>query len=244
MQKLLTSIVLCSTLSVADFIGGEFNLGYYNHAPNGTASYKGDTFDLENDLKLDTQSDIFFKGYIEHPIPFLPNIKVGYTNFTHSGKGKIANDFNFGNYTFKAKQNLESHLDLNIYDLAFYYEILDNWVNLDLGINVKYLSGEMSAETLVTGKETSELSLALPLLYVKARFDVPTTDLSFQLEGNYLTYDGHELLDLEVGARYTFTAGLGLEVGYKTFSLVLDEIDDTSMNADFSGVYGKVVWDF
>jgi len=236
-------MTLLGSLLSADFIGGEFNLGYYAHSPSGTISYKGDVLDLNDDLKLDTQSNIFLKAYIEHPLPFIPNIKLGYTDFTHKGDGKIAHDFKFAYFTFRNNQDLESHLNLKMYDMALYYEILDNWVSVDVGLNIKYIDGYMSAQTLLSGKKSATINLPVPMLYGKARFDVPTTDLSFQLEGNYIHYQKNEIIDVEIGARYTFIAGLGVEVGYKTFQLMLDK-DDTLMDADFSGMYGKLVWDF
>ena len=52
------------------------------------------------------------------------------------------------------------------------------------------------------------------------------------------------LYDAEAGVRYTFALGLGLEAGYKTMKLELDNVDDISMNTNFSGAYGKLVWDF
>ena len=244
MQKILTTITLLSTLATADFVGGELNIGYYGHAPSGTLSYKGDTVDLKEDLNLDTQSNLFLKAYLEHPLPFLPNIKVGYSNLTHSGDGQVSKRFTFGNLTFQPSTDLKTELNLKMYDIALYYEILDNWLNLDLGMNLKYIDGYVSAQSLPHIKSVSNISFPVPMLYGKARFDVPTTDLSFQIEGNYFTYNKHEMMDLEIGMRYTFVVGLGLEAGYKQFTLILDKKDDLSVDADFSGMYGKLVWDF
>ena len=249
MKKTLALVTLVSTLSMADIIGGEINIGYYSHAPSGTAKYQGDTIDAEKDLKWSNESDLFIKAYFEHPIPIIPNIKVGYTSFAHKGAGAISNSFQFGNRSFDANADINSDFDLKMYDLTLYYEILDNWLNADVGVNVKYIDGSISVAgtEAITGTQINEdnsFAVPIPMLYAKARFDVPTTDLSFQAEGNYVSYDGHTLYDAEVGARYTFAIGFGLEAGYKTMKLKLDNIDDFTMDTDFSGAYGKVVWDF
>jgi len=244
MKKTLAIMTLATSFSLADFIGGELNVGYYNHAPSGTLQYQGTPIDIENDLKWKNEGDIFVKAYFEHPIPFLPNVKVGYTEFGHSGAGVITKNFEFGGKIYTVGSNIDSAFDLKMYDLTLYYELLDNWINIDAGLNVKYIDGAISVKNNTGLSESTDFQVPVPMLYAKARFDVPTTDLSFQAEGNYVTYDGNSLYDAEVGVRYTLALGLGLEAGYKTMKLKLDDVDDLSMDTDFSGAYGKLVWDF
>ena len=243
MKKTVLGLITVATFGMADIIGGEINLGYYNHTPSGTTSYQGSVIDVEDTLKWQENGDIFAKAYIEHPIPFIPNIKVGYTEFSHDGAGAVSQTFNFAGTAYTAGTNINTDFDLKMYDLTFYYEILDNWLNADVGINVKYVDGQIAVKSALNDESTN-FEVPIPMLYAKARFDVPTTDLSFQAEGNYATYDGHTLYDAEVGVRYTLALGLGLEAGYKTMKLELDDIDDLTMNTDFSGAYGKLVWDF
>lgn len=243
MKKILTLLLLLTTLSMADFIGGEVNVGYYSHSPSGTSTYDGDTIEIEKDLKLKDEADLFLKAYIEHPLPIIPNIKVAYTSFSHKGNGVIDNSFVWGDKSFRIGSQLESHFDLDIYDVALYYEILDNWLNADVGINIKYIDSSIGASSR-TIDESAKFTLPIPMLYAKARLDIPTTDLSFQVEGNYLNYNDHKFYDVEAGARYTFMLGFGVEAGYKALNLTIDNIDDTSFDADFSGLYGKLVWDF
>jgi outer membrane protein len=248
MKKTLAVLSVISTMGMADIIGGEVNIGYYNHTPSGTAEYQGDTIDIENDLKWKSEGDMFIKAYLEHPLPIIPNIKVGYSTFGHNGSGSVNSAFQFGGKTFALNSNVDTKFDLKMYDLTLYYELLDNWVNVDAGLNVKYIDGLLS----VKGKdlsgaiidESADFNVPIPMLYAKVRLDVPTTDLSFQAEGNYVSYDGNTLYDAEIGVRYTFALGLGLEAGYKTMKLKLDDVEDLSMDTDFSGAYGKLVWDF
>ncbi|MCH9739631.1 MAG: TIGR04219 family outer membrane beta-barrel protein [Epsilonproteobacteria bacterium] len=249
MKKLLVLTTITTTLSMADIVGGELNLGFYTHAPSGTANYEGDTINIEDDLKWGDESDMFIKAYLEHPLPIVPNIKLGYSNFGHSGSGTVDSSFRWGDLSLLSSNNVQSNFDMQMYDITFYYEILDNWLNADIGLNIKYLDGtvDVTSKNQLTGfteSESNSFSLPIPMAYAKFRFDFPTTDISFQTEGNYISYDGHSLYDLEAGVRYTFAMGLGLEAGYKSLKLKIDDIDDFSMDTDFSGVYGKAVWDF
>ncbi len=244
MKKLLLALSLTTTLTFADFIGGEVNLGYYTHAPSGTAQNGGDSVDIEDDLKWESENDIFLKAYFEHPIPLIPNIRLGYTRFTHEGSGEASNSFTWGGMTlFKLSDDVYTKLDLDIYDISLYYEFLDNWLNFDAGLNIKYLSGSIVVNS-TTKHEENSIELPVPMLYAKARIDIPATNLSFQAEGDYISYGDNALYDLEIGARYSFLLGFGVEAGYKTFKIKIDDVDDISMDADFSGVYGKLVWDF
>ena len=244
MKKALIITAFVTTLSLADFIGGEVNLGYYNHTPSGTVKYKGDVLDIKDTLNWSDESDIFLKAYIEHPLPIIPNIKLGYSDFSHSGLGTINKEIQFGGKRYDVNSKIDSMFDLKMYDVALYYELLDNWVNVDLGVNVKYIDGSVSIKNDKGTSESKVFDVPVPMLYAKARFDVPTTDLSFQVEGNYVTYDGNTLYDAEAGIRYTLALGLGLEAGYKTMKLELDDVDDLFMKSNFSGAYGKLVWDF
>jgi len=244
MKKILFSSLISFSMLLGDVIGGEVNLGIYNHTPNGTAQNGDDSVDVEKDLNWDSQSDIFFRAYLEHPLPILPNIMVGYSRFSHDGVGTASKDFSWGGITFfSLRDRVKSNLELDIYDLALYYEILDNWLNLDIGLNLKYFNGDIDIDSTLK-HDHSDIEFALPTLYAKARFDVPTTNLSFQAEGNFIGYDDNRYYDLELGARYEILLGFGGEVGYRTMKIKIDDIDDISMDADFSGIYGKVFWDF
>jgi outer membrane protein len=244
MKKIFLASILASTTIMADVIGGEVNLGYYNHTLSGTAQNGEDIVDVEDDLKLESEDDIMLRAYIEHPIPALPNIRLGYRTFNHEGSGAVSKRFTWGDLTiFEVGDNIDTNLDLDIYDATLYYEILDNWLNLDLGLNVKYLNGSIDVSSTRSRVDT-DIDLPIPMLYGKARFDVPTTDLSFQVEGDFITYDDNTLYDLEAGIRYTLKFGVGFEVGYKTFKIKIDDLEDISMDADFNGVYSKLVWDF
>ena len=141
MKKVLALATLMTSFSMADVIGGEINLGYYNHAPSGTVQYQGDVLDIQDTLKWSDEADMFAKIYFEHPVPLIPNIKFGYTDFGHTGAGQVTQAFNFAGQAYNVNSNIDSKLDLKMYDLALYYEILDNWLNVDVGLNIKYVDG-------------------------------------------------------------------------------------------------------
>jgi len=244
MKKIVFITAISTIVAMADFIGGEVDLGYYSHSPSGTAQYKGDVVDIEKDLHWGDEQDMFLRAYFEHPVPILPNIRLGYTKFSHEGHGKATKNFRWNSFVIPITDpNVYSKIDLDMYDITLYYEFLDNWISADAGLNVKYLDGTVDIKS-TTDSSSNDIQVPIPMLYLKGKVDVPTTDLSFQLEGDYISYSNNILYDFELGARYTFVAGLGVEAGYKAMKIKIDDVDDFSMDTDFNGVYGKVVWDF
>lgn len=237
------TVISLSPLS-ADTIGGEASLGIFNHSPEGYASYtlpfgyQGTYTDIVDTLGFSEAQDIFLKVYLEHPLVMLPNVKLAYTALSHTGNSQVTL-FSWGdivNFTGE----VDSSLSLDMTDATLYYEILDNWVNLDVGLTLRYLIGDMAVN-----HESLSFSTLVPLLYAKTRFNFPLTDLSLQLEANAVSYAGITSYDYEVSARYTLAMGIGLEAGYKAFHLDSNELlDGFDANMDFSGPYAAAVWDF
>lgn len=248
MKKLVASMVLLGTVIMADTIGGEFNIGYYEHTPSGTLQYQGDSIDLKDDFKWDKESDVFAKVYFEHPVPVIPNIKLGYSSFGHSGSGIVDKNIEFANHTYALHNKINSTFDLEMYDITLYYELVDVGFDLDLGLNVKYIDGSVSAVGRdAIGRsinESTEFNVPVPMVYAKARVPIPSTGLALQAEGNYISYSGNQFYDFEAGVRYTLALGLGLEGGYKALKIKLDDVDDLSLDSTYSGAYAKLVWDF
>ncbi len=243
----------------ADSVGGEISLGFYNHSPSGYASYTdpyvgliGTTADLEDTLHWTSDTDLMLKAYIEHPVPMLPNVKLALTNLSHEGKGSV-NGFTWGGIDIPLEGSIENSFEMTKYDLTLYYELLDNWAEIDAGATLGYIDGNIAVTALagfsilpqLSHTESTNFSTFLPTLYGKARFTIPTTDLSFQFEGDIFSYDETTYYTYEASVRYTFSMGLGIEGGWKALHLdSTDLVDGLTLDMDFSGPYAAIVWDF
>ncbi len=241
--KKVVPYLLLFTLSQlhADTAGGEISLGFFNHQPNGKASYKGNTVDIEDTLGFSEEQDIFLKAYLEHPLPLLPNIKLGYTELSHGGSSSVI-DFTWGEHTYNSE--IESSLSLDMTDVTLYYEFLDNWAETDAGFTLRYISGDMCVQSS-RSSDVADFSAWVPMLYGKVRLALPVTDLSFQIEANAISYWDITAYDYELSARYTLAMGVGLEAGYKAFHMDSDAlVNGFDTNVDFSGPYAAAIWDF
>jgi outer membrane protein len=256
-KKLTILTLLASSTLYADIIGGEISFGVYSHSPSGTTSYTlpyttlNSSVDLEDDFGWSDSQDIMLKAYFENPIPFIPNVKIAYTNLSHDGESTV-NGFSWGGI-INLNGEVDTSADFSMYDLTLYYELLDNIVEVDAGLTLRYLDGDISVDTIANFgpihapllSESTTFSMWIPMLYAKARFNIPTTDISLQAETNLISYEDTSFYDYEISARYTFTMGLGVEAGYKSIHLDSDDLTDgLVVDMDFSGPYASIVWDF
>ena len=241
-KKYLLPLVF-STFLWADTIGGEASIGFNYHSIEGSSSYNTlGSIDLVDTLGFSSTQDIFLKAYIEHPFPLFPNVKIGYTSFSYDASSLVSS-FSWGdirNFTGK----IDNSLSLSYTDATLYYELLDNWTEIDAGFTFRSLKGDMRIES-ARKSDTVSYSSLVPMLYGKARFNIPSTDISFQAEMNLMRLSGMTAYDYELSARYSFTMGLGIEAGYKTFHLDSDDLADSfKTDIDIAGPYVSAVWDF
>ncbi|NQY20119.1 MAG: TIGR04219 family outer membrane beta-barrel protein [Campylobacteraceae bacterium] len=241
MRKILLSTLAAAVLTTsafADFIGFEAGAAYWNSSIDGKIQKgSGSDLDLKNTLGLDDKtSSNYFWAIIEHPIPIIPNLKIERTNFTVDGNAKVTQSFN--GKTFSA--NADSELTLNQTDFKIYYEILDNWVNVDAGFNFKLIDGNLSVGPLVN----EDIEIIVPMLYLKGKFDLPFSGLSAEADLNYIAFNGTKMQDIKVGLLYETSIGFGATLGYKMQNIVLDDIKDYDAELNINGVYFGAFYHF
>lgn len=193
-----------------------------------------------SDLGAKERNNTYYYIALEHPIPLIPNVKLQYNDISSSQRGSGA--FTLGNIPFAC--NVSTTIDLSSTDATFYYELLDNWVNLDVGITVRKYDGELSASSDTDSKKVA-VDTPLPLLYGKFRFELPFSGLAANLEGNYVSYKDSSVSDYNASLSYTFESllDLGFEVGYRQLSIQLDD-DDIQTDVTLKGPYAALLFHF
>lgn len=231
------SLLLAAPLAQADVIGLGANVSYWDSELSGQASNRGDVVDVENDLNLDSDSNANASIYFEHPVPVLPNVRLNYTLVEQTGRGELGADFDAIEIATGA--NVRSDLDLEQLDLTLYYEVLDNWVNLDLGLTARDLSGELIVQQVdpigPAQVSKTKVDAVLPMGYVAARFDLPFTGVSVGAEGNFVSYSGDSLHDFNAYGQFEI-AVLQLRAGYRQMSIDYED-DDESLDVKLDGPF-------
>jgi hypothetical protein len=75
---------------------------------------------------------------------------------------------------------------------------------MDAGVTLRYISGNMDVYNS-SSSDVADFSTWVPMLYGKVRLNLPTTDLSLQLEANAVSYWYITTYDYELSARYTLS---------------------------------------
>lgn len=233
---------------------GDSVFGLYAGAGVWKQEYSGDVasrdedfaVDVESDLALDDERNNVFYLAIEHPVPVLPNLRASYTDISTSGRNVLSRTITFQGETFTADEEVSSDLELTQVELIAYYELLDSVVSLDLGVAARWVDGHVEvASASGAGSGRADFDGVLPLLYGRARVDLPLTGLWVGADATGLGYDGHQLLDLSAQVGWESPIGLGAEIGWRRFTLDLDEIEDIdNADIDIDGPYAAINFHF
>lgn len=237
-----TLLLAMSSNSLADTV-----FGVYAGAGVWQADYSGELGNPSvnvNELGLKDNNNNFYYIALEHPVPFFPNIKLQQNDINSRQTGTINNSFSVGNINFPVGSKVTTDIDLSYTDAALYYELLDNWLNLDLGVTLRKYSGHLQAESIkITDK--MDIDITVPLAYARFQFDLPLTGFSAGFEGNYISYDGNDLADYNAKVSYLFDSALdlGIEVGYRALTANIDD-DGVNTNLDLKGPYAAAIFHF
>ncbi|MGB5867401.1 MAG: TIGR04219 family outer membrane beta-barrel protein [Arcobacteraceae bacterium] len=247
MKKIFLSATLAVALATtinADTLGAEIGYAAWSSNLTGTVQKGSGTLDFEKDLGYGSnKTNGFMWAYIDHPLPFLPNLKIQKTNFSDSATGRISSNVTFSGKTFNLSDAVTSSVTLDQIDVIPYWRILDNWVNFDIGLNIKAIDGNVQVDSS-TQHANEDFSIILPMLYTKARFDLPLTGLSVEADASYIGYAVNKFSDIKAGIVYETSYGLGATIGYRHENITLDDIDDTYGDITIKGAYAGLFYHF
>lgn len=248
---LATAILATSSIASADVVGVYAGAQKWNYDIDGYVSTGAENIDFNNDLGYDDSDDNSYFVALEHPIPVLPNIKIQQNNLEGQGRGNASQNYTFGSVPFLAGTPTVSNYDFSNTDYTLYYEILDNWVNLDLGITGKQFDGfvDVGVEVTTGGPIYSRVDFkgTVPMLYGKAQFDFPLSGFSVGSTLNIGQTTDDKINDYTIFLGYNSDkdqTGFGFEVGYRNFTVEFDDFDDLSSDFTFDGYYASLNFHF
>ncbi len=235
---LLATLTATPLLATADIAGLYAGTGVWQSSPTGTLG--NTSISLENTLNFDEENSNYFFIALEHPIPLLPNLRLTRTDLEWAGQGVVSAGTSLDEVVFPSDQAVAADLDLSHTEVTFYYEILDNIVDLDLGLTARLFDGEASLIG-ATQQERVELDAVIPMLYGRAGIDLPFTGLSAALSGNWVDVNDVSLTDWSAEVNYDFkiapTLEAGLSIGYRSMLIEIDDQDELQSDAEFDGLF-------
>lgn len=185
--------------------------------------------DLEGSMSLDDDDSTAISISFEHPVPFLPNVKLQSTPL--STEGTVNTSFDYEGSTVNIGEDVKLVFDTQ--DAIFYWQTLDNWVSLDLGLAARQYDAEFTRNNV---PEVDD-SFVLPMLYSAARFDLPLSGFYGRGELLFVSYDGSKIHDFQFGLGYESSFRLGAELGLRSSGVSLDDVQDFDTDITASGAY-------
>jgi len=244
---LIGATIVLSAQVRADVVG--FQAGIDTWMPN----YKGDisinkstsqgtVIDIEKDLGFSDESHSVLWAKIEHPIPVIPNIKIVASDLNASAGSTLTRTITYGGQNFTASEDINTRFDMSNTELTLYYELLDNWVNLDAGLTLRQYDGLSTIRTSTTSA-SENIDFLVPLLYLDARIDVPLLGFFVDSSLNTVSVNNNSISDFSVALGYESDFGLGGRLGYRTLGLKFDE-SNVKADLQFEGTYLNVFYHF
>lgn len=181
----------------------------------------------KNGLNLDSDNGTQLSVFFEHPLPFLPNIKLKSTQLELDGKGTI-NNASFAGQSFN--EEVKTNLDLSHNDITLYWglPLPVPYLDINFGLTGRQFTGsaEVSGTTTSTVK-SEDLDLVLPMAYGEVKVG-PIMGVYAGVDVNYIGMGKNNLMDTSAVVGYVLPipiVDISLEGGYRSLSLQTDKKD-------------------
>lgn len=236
LKKLVCLLGLTTSFTAhADFLSVSVGGGAWNESPSGYFQKKSDNInvDVNDSFFWEKESQGYFFATFEHFVPILPNVRLMHTKIDHSGSGAVTLPFQFDGQNFSG--NVSNEVSIETTDLIAYYEVLDNVVSLDLGLNIRNISVDYNiAGTSISTADS--FSGTFPMLYALVGTS-PWPDLIISGEISYIALAGSSISDITAKIAYTTDFFVGVEAGYRRQNITLDDVSGNDADLTFDGIF-------
>src|SRR5690554_7236901 len=204
-----------------------------------------DDASVESDgLNFKSENGKQLSVFFEHPVPFIPNVKLKRTDLDMDGSGELTKEITFAQENFTVNEQISSNIDISHTDAILYWglPIPLPYINVDFGLTARMFDGDAS----VTGAsdpanpKSVDLDMSLPMAYGAVKVGSPfgiyaTADL------NWIGFGDNKMTDLSAAVGYELPipiVDVGVEVGYRGINLQTDRKDvDVAADLDTKGMF-------
>ena len=211
--------------------------------PQGYNASSTNSIDLVDDLNVENSAQTSMVLILEHPIAALPNIRYQGYNLDSSDSSQV----NPQVAETKSGGTVETtSFNLDHEDIVLYYQLLNNWVDLDMGVDIKRFDGQVSQAG--PAGNSIDVDETIPLLYLSARVDLPINGLYLGAAFNSNIIDvglsNSTAQDSTIALGYESGTGLGIEGGVKSFSVELNDSEELNTDLEYDGLFLNGYYNF
>ena len=231
---LLAAGILSPASALADFVGINIGASEWSNTLPGANNSQSNSIGLVDEFGNEDASDSSLILILENSNSALPNFRYQGFNLDSTESVSVNSNLTMNGQSFTSGDRLPSSYDLNHDDIVFYYDLTDDWIDLDMGIDLKRFNGEVE----FSGSDNPiEVDETIPLLYLSARFDLPYNGFYIGADYNNLSLGDSIVEDSTIKLGYESDNGLGFEGGLKSFSLELDDSDNLKNDLEYDGIF-------
>src|SRR5690554_6881031 len=200
---------------------------------NASVESDGLNFKSENGKQL----SVFF----EHPVPFIPNVKLKRTDLDMDGSGTLSKTINFAGETYNANTAVDSSIDLSHTDATLYWglPLPLPYIDIDFGLTARMFDGDVSVAAS-NQSESVDLDITLPMAYGAVKVGSPF-GIYATADVNWIGFGDNKMTDLSAAVGYELPipiVDVGVEVGYRGINLQTDRKDvDVAADLDTKGMF-------
>ena len=246
-KQLVGGLLLCCVASApainADTLGLYLSASAWSPDITGTIDNTGPAIDVVDTLGYNDDDFQRLSVRLEHPLPVLPNFGLERFDLDSSSVATLTETIIYDGTVYNIDDTVNSQIDLSHQSVLLYYEVLDNWVNLDIGLDVMLFDGVFELDS-TTSTSTTDLDETIPALYAMFEFDFPLTGLTAGAAVSYIGYDDNDLTKTRLFVAYESDIGLGVEMGLQTFDLEWEDIELSNGNLSYDGIYSSITFHF
>lgn len=227
----------------ADFVGFDIGSSQWAPTPQNTQSYsKTDRIDLVDDLDLEDPEQSSMVLILEHPIKTLPNFRYQGYELDSSDDASLPSDLRLNGEYLNTGNGSTATVNLSQDDVVLYYQLPGKRMSLDLGVDLKSFDGEIFLNG-DDGADSTRVSVneTIPLLYLSARYELPKSGfyVGANINANIIDLGLSEsnAQDSTIMLGYDSGNGLGVEGGFKYFSLDLNDVNQPDAELEYDGIY-------
>jgi outer membrane protein len=249
MHKLLAifAATLFPSLSSADALGLYGGVGQWYVKMEGDVGQQGVNTSLDS-LGVDDETSNVLWLMFEHPLPFIPNVRLMHSEISTVANSQATQVILIGNLQIQVQAQIQTTIDISHTDATFYYQLLDNWLTLDLGVTARQMSGYVEVVPEVGGRFRAEMDGVVPTGYINLQIDFPYSGWHMGATVNAAAYKGDKITDVSgrIGYEFEITPAmdLGLNVGYRNMDLLVNDLNSLNADASLSGAFFELLIHF
>jgi outer membrane protein len=246
-RLLLFSLTLIPSLSYADNFSLYGGVGQWEIKMEGDVGQGGINTSLDS-LGIDNETGNVFWLMFEHPVPFIPNLRLMHSEIAAVANSVASQVISIGNIEIEVEAKIQTTMDLAHTDVTLYYELLDNWFSFDLGITARQMKGYVEVLPEIGGRFRAEMDGVVPTAYLNLQLDFPYSGWHIGAMANAAAYDGDKITDVigKIGYEFEITSAMaiGMNIGYRQMDLLLEEFYALNADASLSGAFVELLIHF